>query len=58
MQSNGLLAIPKYPEGKATWDFGKAMVKLFGPRKEQEIVALAWLAVGVNGLFWFWLLGF
>ena len=41
------------PDGKATIDFAKLLMKKFGPMHEGEVVALIWLIVVINCSFWF-----
>lgn len=52
---DGRLSLPK--ERKFTYDFGKLILKIFGPLKEWQIVAIIWACVIVNcsvvlALFW------
>ena len=49
---DGRLAIPDYPDKKTKYDFAKLIIKIFGPLKEWQIVAIIWGIVAVNALFW------
>lgn len=51
------LAIPDYPDGKTRYDFAKLVLKIFGPLKEWQIVAIIWLIVALNALFWIFAFG-
>src|SRR3989344_1772418 len=55
---NGKIAIPEYAKGKVQYDFAKAFIKIFGPMREWEIVAIIWAVVAVNAAFWILLFGF
>jgi UDP-N-acetylglucosamine--dolichyl-phosphate N-acetylglucosaminephosphotransferase len=50
---NGKLGISNYPDKKERLDFAKLIIKIFGPMKEWQIVAIIWLIVFLNCLFWF-----
>lgn len=49
---NGKLSIPNYPDKKTRYDFAKLIIKIFGPRREWEIVLLIWLIVLLNSVIW------
>ena len=49
---NGRLTIPTYPDGKIRYDFAKLVMRIFGPLKEPHIVAIIWVFVVANCLFW------
>jgi len=49
---DGRLAIPEYPDGKARYDFAKLIMRIFGPLKEWQIVAVIWAAVALNCIIW------
>lgn len=55
---NGKIAIPEYAKGKVQYDFAKMLIRIFGPMREWEIVAIIWAVVAINAAFWILLLGF
>ncbi|MBN1941081.1 MAG: hypothetical protein JW772_02775 [Candidatus Diapherotrites archaeon] len=50
---NGKLGLPNYSDKVERLDFAKMLVKLFGPMKEWQVVALIWVIVFLNCCFWF-----
>ena len=54
---NGKIAIPEYAKGKVQYDFAKMLIKIFGPMREWEIVAIIWAIVAINAAFWILLFG-
>lgn len=54
---NGRLAVPDYPNKKTRYDFAKLLIKIFGPLKEWQIVAIIWIIVAGNALFWLFVFG-
>ena len=55
---NGKIAIPEYAKGRVQYDFAKMLIRIFGPLREWEIVAIIWAVVAVNAAFWILLFGF
>jgi UDP-N-acetylglucosamine--dolichyl-phosphate N-acetylglucosaminephosphotransferase len=51
--ADGKLGVPK---GKVTIDFAKLIIKIFGPLREGQIVAIIWTIVVINCGFWLWIL--
>ena len=54
--SDGRLSIPKTGNGSKL-DFAKLLMKIFGPMEEWQIVAIIWVVVFSNCLFWSMLFG-
>ncbi len=52
----GKIAIPEYAKGKVQYDFAKMLIKIFGPMREWEIVAIIWAVVAINAAIWVLLL--
>ncbi|MDO8647922.1 MAG: hypothetical protein Q7R70_05940 [Candidatus Diapherotrites archaeon] len=52
------LAIPEYPDKKTRFDFAKLIIRIFGPLKEWQIVAVIWIVVAANALIWLFAFGF
>ncbi len=55
---NGKIAIPEYAKGKVQYDFAKMLIKILGPMREWEIVAIIWAIVAINAAFWLLVFGF
>jgi UDP-N-acetylglucosamine--dolichyl-phosphate N-acetylglucosaminephosphotransferase len=51
---NNRLGIPKGRGEKTGYDFAKLIIRLFGAMEEWKIVAIIWVIVLTNCLFWFW----
>ncbi|MEW6294875.1 MAG: hypothetical protein AB1467_01095 [Candidatus Diapherotrites archaeon] len=49
---NERLAIPSYKDKRIRYDFAKLVIKIFGPLKEWQVVAIIWIIVAVNCVFW------
>ncbi|MBI2529983.1 MAG: hypothetical protein HYW05_02470 [Candidatus Diapherotrites archaeon] len=54
---NGKIAIPEYAKGKVQYDFAKMLIRIFGPMREWELVAIIWAIVALNAAFWLLLFG-
>ncbi|MFH1224558.1 MAG: hypothetical protein V1676_02015 [Candidatus Diapherotrites archaeon] len=48
VRGDGRLEIPRYADGKARYDFAKMLMRIFGPMKERQIVAIIWCVVALN----------
>ncbi len=44
------LAIPRDASGKSRYDFAKLILRIFGPMKEWQVVAIMWAVVAANSL--------
>jgi len=54
---DGRLAVPSYKDKRTRYDFAKLIIKIFGPLKEWQIVAVIWLIVALNCAFWLLIFG-
>lgn len=48
---DGRLALPDYKDGRICYDFAKLVLRVFGPLKEWQVVAVIWGIVVINCLF-------
>ncbi|MBN2067931.1 MAG: hypothetical protein JW744_05680 [Candidatus Diapherotrites archaeon] len=49
---DGRLSIPKNGNKRPCYDFAKMLLKIFGPMPEWLVVAVIWVAVAANCIFW------